>query len=85
VGLLAIRLGDEMVLAGVPRSVQRVGWAQAGKTGDAIVRDGQDVEVVGVLERRVVEVPRTTSYREAPAETSVCLVGTVSSACWVLV
>lgn len=85
VGLIALHVDDEVVLAGVPRSVHRVGSLRSGFADALLLRDGMEAELVGVLEQRVVDLPRTTGYRETPDDTSLCIVGTVGRPCWVLV
>lgn len=85
VGLLALRRDDQLVLVGVPRSVQRVAWGHAGREGDPLVYEGQEIEAVGTLEQRAIELPMTPGYRETPPEMPWCLVGTAADPCWLLV
>jgi len=84
VGLLALRRDDQLVLVGVPRSVQRVAWGHAGRDGDPLVHEGQEIEAVGTLEQRPIELPMTPGYRETPPEKPWCLVGTAADPCWLL-
>lgn len=86
IGLLAVHAGDVVILVGLPRSVQRVWRRRRSSAAAIVVRDGQEIEVVGLLDECTIELPGATSYRDGPEEQPprLCLVGTFSAPCLVL-
>jgi hypothetical protein len=66
--------------------VQRIWRRRRGADLPIVVREGQEIEVVGFLDERVIEVPGSTGYRDGPEQIPPrpCLVGTFATPCLLL-